>query len=68
MSSYKNIVLIFPLVRAAFLTSFALFYKTLEINIGSIIKNPEMLRFFPDHLKTKKMFKHAVKILSFVIR
>ena len=26
-------------------------YKSLNINIGSILKNPEMLEFFPDHLK-----------------
>ena len=27
-----------------------------------------MLRFVPEHLKTKKMCKNAVKKLSFVIR
>ena len=27
-----------------------------------------MLKFVPDYLKTKKMCKHAVKILAFVIR
>ena len=27
-----------------------------------------MLRFVPDHLKTKKMYKHAVKKLLFLIR
>ena len=25
------------------------------------MKNPEMLKFVPDHLKPKKMSKHAVK-------
>ena len=30
-------------------------------------KNPEMLRFVPDHLETKKMCKNAVKKLLFVI-
>ena len=25
------------------------------------MKNPEMLKFVPDHLKTTKMHKHAVK-------
>ena len=30
-------------------------------NIGTVMKNPEMLEFFPDHLKTKKMCKHAIK-------
>ena len=32
------------------------------------MKNPEMLREVPDHLKTKKMCKHAVKKLPFVLR
>ena len=39
-----------------------------EISIGAIIKNPEMLRFAPDHLKTKNMCKDAVKKLPFLIR
>ena len=40
----------------------------LKISIGAIIKNLETLRFVPDHVKTKKMCKHAVKKLLFVIR
>ena len=36
-------------------------YKYLNINIGTVMKNPEMLKFVPGHLKTKKMCKHAVK-------
>ena len=28
--------------------------KSLNINIGRVMKNPEMLKFFSDHLKTKK--------------
>ena len=35
--------------------------KSLKISIGAIIKNQEMLRVFVDHLKTKKMCKHAAK-------
>ena len=31
-----------------------------EISIGAIIKNPQMLRFVSDFLKTKKMRKNAV--------
>ena len=27
-----------------------------------------MLKFVPDHLQTKKMYKHGVKKLSFAIR
>ena len=30
-------------------------YKSLPISIEKTIKNPEILRFVPDHLKTKKM-------------
>ena len=43
-------------------------YKTLKISIGETIKNPEMLKFIPDHLKTKNMYKHAIQNLPFVIR
>ena len=43
-------------------------YKYLNISIGIVMKNPEMLKFVLDHLKTKKMFKHAVKKLPFLLR
>ena len=36
-------------------------YQSSKISIGAIIKNTEMIRFVPDHLKTKRMCKHAVK-------
>ena len=42
-------------------------YKTLEIIIGTIIKNPEILKFVPNYLKAKKMCKNAVKKLLFVL-
>ena len=42
-------------------------YKSLNINIGTIMKNPEILKFVPDHLKTKKMCKHAVKKLHYLL-
>ena len=29
-------------------------YKSLNISIGTVMKNPEMIKFVPDHLKTKK--------------
>ena len=35
-------------------------YKSVKISIGTVMKNPEMLKFVPDHLETKKMWKHAV--------
>ena len=41
--------------------------KSSEISIGAIIGNPEMLKFAPDHLKTKKMCKHDAKKLPFII-
>ena len=43
-------------------------YKSLNISIGTVIRNPEMVKFVPDHLKTKKICKHAVKKLPFVIK
>ena len=43
-------------------------YKSLNISTVTIIKNPEMLKFVPDHLKTKSMCKHAVKKLPYVLR
>ena len=29
-------------------------YKSLDICIGGVMKNPEILKNVPDHLKTKK--------------
>ena len=43
-------------------------YKSSKTSIGAVIENPEMLKFFPDHLKIKQICKHAVKKLSFIIR
>ena len=42
--------------------------KYLNISIGTAMKNPEMLKFVSDHLKTKKMCKLAVKKLPDLIR
>ena len=36
-------------------------FKSLKISIGAVMKNPEMLKFVPDHLKSKTMCKHAVQ-------
>ena len=30
-------------------------YKSVDINFGTVMKNPEMLMFVLDHLQTKKM-------------
>ena len=43
-------------------------YKSLNINIGTVIKNPEMLKFVSDHLKTKKICKHVVQKLPYLLR
>ena len=43
-------------------------YKSLKFNIGTVMKNPEMLKFVLDHLKTKKMCNHAVKKLPCLLR
>ena len=40
-------------------------YRSLNISNGTVMKNPEMLNFVPDHFKTKKMCKHAVEKLPF---
>ena len=37
-------------------------------SIGGKTKNLEMLEIFLDHLKTKKIYKGAVKKLSFIVR
>ena len=42
-------------------------YKSLNISTGTVMRNPEMLKFVSDHLKTKQMCKHAVQHLPFVI-
>ena len=42
--------------------------KTLKISTGVIIKEPEMLELVLDYLKTKKMCKHAIKNLQFLIK
>ena len=34
----------------------------------SVLENPEMLKFVPDHLKTKKMYKPAVKKSPYLLR
>ena len=41
-------------------------YKSLNISIGTVMNNPEMLKFVLGHLKTKKMCNHAVKKLPYL--
>ena len=68
----KNIFLNFGLFKAVFLFSLFNIYKIvdsmdifkyLNINIGTVMENPEILKSVTDHYKIKKMYKHAVKKL-----
>ena len=43
-------------------------YISVEIIVGIVMRNPKVLKFVPDHLKAKRMCKHAVKKLLFLIR
>ena len=45
-------------------------YKSLNISTEIVIKNEmsELSKFVPDYLKTKNMFKHAVKKLPYLLR
>ena len=73
--TYENI-LIFALAKTAFCGLYKMVdskdspdnYKTLKISIGTLIKYSEMIKFVPDHLKTKKVCKRAVKKLPIVIQ
>ena len=42
--------------------------KLLNINITTVMKNRKMLKFVPDHLKTKIMCMLAVKKLPSLLR
>ena len=42
--------------------------KSVKISIGIVMRNRDMLKFVSDHLKIQKLFKNAVKKLSFLIR
>ena len=37
-------------------------YKSLKTDIRTVFKNSEMLKFVPDHLKTKKMYFRYIYI------
>ena len=42
-------------------------YKSLKIDIRTVFKNSEMLKFVPDHLKTKKMYFRYIYIYIYII-
>ena len=37
--------------------------KSSNVSIETVMKNPEIIKFVLDHLKTKRMCKHTVKKL-----
>ena len=41
-------------------------YKSLKIDIRTVFKNSEMLKFVPDHLKTKKMYFRYIYIYIYI--
>ena len=43
-------------------------FKSLNISIGTVIRIPKISIFVPNHLKTKKMCKHALTKLPSVRR
>ena len=43
-------------------------HKSSGISIGEVTENLEMLKFVPDHVKTKQICNQAIKKLFFVIR
>ena len=43
-------------------------YKSLNISIEAVMRNPEILKVFPNDVKTKKMCKYALKKLPYLLR
>ena len=43
-------------------------YKSFNINIGTVMKNLEMLKLVSNLLKTKKLCNHAFQILPYLFR
>ena len=43
-------------------------HKSINIDIETVMKNLEMLKFVPDNLKTKKRCKHAVQKSAYLLR
>ena len=45
-----------------------MYYKSSNISIAAVIKNPGMLKFVPNRLETKQLCNCGVKKLPFLIR
>ena len=72
---YKKVVLIFSLLNMFFYFFFLSYmidsmgiYKSLNISIGAVMRNPDILKVFPNDVKTKKMCKYALKKLPYLLR
>ena len=58
---YKKNRLNFSLFKTFFeLFFYLVFISRTSISIVTVMKNPDLLKFVPDHLKTKKMCKNKV--------
>ena len=43
-------------------------YKSLNISTGTVMEDPKMLKFVPDHLKTKKCVSMQLKKIPYLLR
>ena len=43
-------------------------YESVKISIGIVMRNPEIVKYVPDYLKTKEMCKNSVEKLPFLTR
>ena len=43
-------------------------YKSLNISIGTVMKDQEMLKLVSDHVKTQTIRKHVAKKLPYLLR
>ena len=43
-------------------------YKSLDISIGTVMKNPEMIKFVHLKYSKKKLCKHSIKKLPYLLR
>ena len=71
MGIYKRYCLKVQSIQSSLLYFFSFsmdIYKSVKISIGTVMGNPEMQKFVSDHLKTKKMCKHAVKTITLSIK
>ena len=37
-------------------------YKSAKMSIGTVMKNPQIIKFAPDHLKTKKSIQYVTNV------